>query len=228
MRKIAIVLLTLLSLTVTSAIPHASAGDSCKSLCLPVKIQRTMEVSNPEASLSGMCSIIGDVGYFQIFGIISSIETRSFWMDTRILKERLGITKIKVYINSPGGSGQDGLGLADLIVSVQKEGFEVEAYATGRIASAAVPVLAACGKRVANEGCIFMVHKAKLFKYPSQESAADLAAQSRMMEILKHRYLNILETYTKHSAAEWQRAMEKTTWFTAKEALKWGLIDEIR
>lgn len=191
-------------------------------------VQRTMSVSNPEASLSALCSTVNDTGYFQVFGSISNAETKSFWMDTRILKERLEITKLRIYINSPGGSGQDGIGLADLVSSVQAEGFEVEAYATGMVASAAIPVLATCGKRVANPGCMFMVHQAKLFKYLSQESAADLAAQARMMELLTQRYLDILEKHTKRPANEWKEAMEKTTWFSADEALQWGLIDEIR
>lgn len=237
MKRIAAMLL-LLSLLITP-FTNVSAGlvipESPKHVIIHVEkdaeddgIQRTMAISNPEASLSGICATIEDAGYFHIFGTITSTETRYFWQDTRILKERLGITKIKIYINSPGGSGQDGLGLADLIISIQKEGFEVEAYATGMVASAAVPVLAACGKRVANEGCMFMVHQAKLFKYLSQESAADLKAQSRMMEILTNRYLNVLERRTSQPGNEWLKKMEKTTWFTAKEALEWGLIDEIR
>lgn len=75
---------------------------------------------------------------------------------------------------------------------------------------------------------MFMVHQAKLFKYLSQESAADLKAQSRMMEILTDRYLDVLERRTNLLAGEWLKKMEKTTWFTAEEALEWGLIDEIR
>ena len=193
----------------------------------PENIQKTMSMDNPRASLSGICSTIGDVGYISIFGTISSTETKSFWMDTQILKHRLGITKLRLYINSPGGSGQDGVGLADLIKSAQEDGFEVEVYATGIVASAAVPVLAACSRRVANPGCMFMVHNAKLFKYVSQESAADLAAQARMMEILTKRYLDIMEENTTRTAEEWKKAMDKTTWFTAEEALEWGLIDEI-
>lgn len=237
MKKIVIMLLSLslLIIPLTNVFAGLVIPESPKHIILHFEkdaeddgIQRTMTVDNPQASLSGICSTVGSVGYFHIFGTITNTETRYFWMDTRILKERLGITKIKIYINSPGGSGQDGLGLADLIMSIQKEGFEVEAYATGMIASAAVPVLASCGKRVANEGCMFMVHQAKLFKYLSQESAADLKAQSRMMEILTDRYLDVLERRTNLLAGEWLKKMEKTTWFTAEEALEWGLIDEIR
>jgi len=190
-------------------------------------VHRSMEVDNPEANLSGICSIIDNVGYMQIYSTISVTESRSFWMDTHILKQRYGITKIRLFLNSGGGSAYDGIALADLIEGAQKDGFEIEAFASGLVASAAVPVFAACAKRTACDGCVFMVHKAKLFKYIAQEDINDLEAQKEMMRIIRLKYLGIMANHSKLTKTEWEKLLEKTTWFTAKQALEWGLVDEV-
>jgi len=191
-------------------------------------VRRSMAVDNPEATLSGITSIIDNVGYMQIYGSLSATETRSFWMDTQILKQKYGITKIKIFLNSGGGSAYAGLAMADLIMAVQKDGFEIEVFCSGLVASAAVPIYAACGKRVASDGCVFMVHKAKLFKYVAQEDINDLEAQKEMMRIIRAKYLDIMATRSKLDRDEWEKLLEKTTWFTADQALEWGLVDEIR
>lgn len=237
MRKLTLILLSVLFLTVS--LTNVYAGDipkDAKHLIIHIEepeqdknvVQRAMEVNNPEATFSGVCSIIEGVGYMQFYGGLSATDTKSFWLDVAILKERHKIMKIKLFLNSGGGSAYDGISLADLVSVAQKDGFEIDVFASGLVASAAVPIIAVCGKRIASEGCMFMVHKAKLFKYAAQESIDDLEAQKEMMGNIRSRYLSILASRSKLSKDEWETLLEKTTWFTAKQALEWGLIDEIR
>ena len=191
-------------------------------------VRHTMNVPNPETPLSGITSINGDKAIVEIFGSITDVEPRSLWKDTKILKERFGITEIDMFINSGGGSAADGLSLADVILKSRKEEFKIEAYATGKCASAAVVILAVADKRVASPGCMFMVHKAKISKTYTQEDINDLKAQQEMMALLRARYLQILADNSKLTVDQWRTLLEKTKWFTSEQAFEWGLVDEIR
>ena len=191
-------------------------------------VQRTMNVANPKTPLSGITSINGNKAIVEIFGSITDVEPRSLWKDTKILKERFGITEIDMFINSGGGSAADGLSLADVILKSRKGGFKIEAYATGKCASAAVVILAAADKRVASPGCMFMVHKAKISKVYSQEDINDLKAQQEMMALMRTRYLKILADHSKLNVDQWRTLLDETKWFTSEQAFEWGLVDEIR
>ena len=191
-------------------------------------IQRTMNVPNPNTPLSGITSINGDKAIVEIFGSITDVEPRSLWKDTKTMKKRYNITEIDMFINSHGGSATDGLSLADIILKSKKDGFKIEAYVTGKCASAAVVALAVADKRVASPGCMFMVHKAKISKAFAQEDIHDLKAQQEMMAMLRARYLGILADHSKLDVDQWEALLEKTKWFTSEQALEWGLVDEIR
>jgi len=192
------------------------------------KVSRTMDIDNPETDLSGITSINGDVALMELFSTITMVETRSFWRDTQVLDKKYNVKKIRIFMNSGGGSAMDGLALADMILEAQRDGFEIEIYATGVCASAAVTVFAACNKRTASAGCMFMVHEAKLFKLYSQETMDDLESQKEMMTLLRTRYLDILAKRSKLSVKEWSDLLATDTWFSAEQALQWGLVDEIR
>lgn len=192
------------------------------------KVSMTMNVDNPEGELSNLCHITNGVGYRNIIGGLSVIDSLFIWRDLTILKEMFGINRVVVFINSGGGGASAGLAIADIIHSFVEQGMEIEGLANGMVASAAIPVFASCSKRIALRNCTFMVHKSKLFKYFSEESMDDLAAQQEMMQLIRDQYLGILADRSALSKDEWKDKILKTSWFTARQALKWGLVDEIR
>jgi ATP-dependent Clp protease protease subunit len=190
-------------------------------------IQRSMQVKNHEGELSHFAFITDGEAHYKLFAGISMSDTTNLWQDLVVLKS-LGITKLFIYINSPGGSANDGLGLSDVIALGIKDGMDITTVAVGVVASAAVPVFASGKHRISMPNAEFMVHEAKLGKYLAWESAKDLKTQQGMMDRLRERYVGILVANSKLSEKEWKDKIECTTFFGAEEALLWGLVDEIK
>jgi ATP-dependent protease ClpP protease subunit len=130
------------------------------------------------------------------------------------LENNTKIRDVSLFINSPGGDAFSGLALADQIERARRKGFRITAYASGIIASAAVPVFA-----VANE--------AALWKWPGRETASDIRSQNELMGLLRERYIGKLTANSKLDKAKWEELEKKTTWFSAEKAMDWGLVDKI-
>jgi ATP-dependent Clp protease protease subunit len=182
---------------------------------------------NEEAVLSQVTRIIGDKAIMTIFSGLSVTDTKRFWSDIQVLKYKK-IKKIDLWLNSPGGSAFTGLALADEIQAAQDEGFTITAYASGIIASAAVPIYAVCKPRYAKPSTIFMVHESALWKWPGRETHSDIISQGKLMDLLQRTYLNILVNNSNLSFDEWRLLEAKTSWFSVEKALLIGLVDEVR
>jgi len=190
-------------------------------------IVKSMEVPNQEGRLSEMSFISNDKAFVKIFSELSVADVTRLWNDIVILEMSYKIRDINLFINSPGGDAFSGLALADQIERAQRKGFRVTAHASGIIASAAVPVLAVCKVRLAAPGTIFMVHEAALWKWPGRETASDISSQNDLMLLLRDQYIGKLVKNSKLDKNSWENLENKTTWFSADNALKWGIVDKI-
>lgn len=191
------------------------------------EVNRSMDIPYQEGYLSGMSFICGDKAFIKLFSGLTISDVTKFWNDIVVLENTTSVRHIELYINSPGGDAFSGMALADEIERAQRKGFTIVAHASGIVASAAIPVLAVCGTRIAAPGTIFMVHEAALFKFFIRETASDIIAQNQLMDLLKERYLSTLERTTTLSKDKWEEMEKKTTWFSAEKALGWGLVDKI-
>jgi ATP-dependent protease ClpP protease subunit len=72
-----------------------------------------------------------------------------------------------------------------------------------------------------------MVHEASLWKWPGRETASDIRSQNELMGLLRERYVGKLANYSKLDKEKWEELENKTTWFSAEKAKKWGLVDII-
>ena len=189
-------------------------------------VEEMLEIPYEKGELSGMSFVRDNRAYVKLFHGLSISDVTNLWNDL-IIFESMEIKDIELYINSPGGDAFSGLALADHIMRAQKRGFNITAHASGIIASAAVPVLAVCGKRQATPGTIFMVHEASLWKWPGRETASDIRAQNELMKLLKYRYIKMLTEHSDVTSGEWELMERETTWFSAEQALEWGLLDKI-
>ena len=72
-----------------------------------------------------------------------------------------------------------------------------------------------------------MVHEASLWKWPGRETASDIASQGRLMILLRDRYINYLVENSKLNKAKWEAMEKKTTWFSANQAMDYGLVDRV-
>ena len=190
-------------------------------------INKSMEIPNPEGSLSQLSFIAKNKAFIKIFSGLSISDVTRFWNDLVILENSTNIREINLFINSPGGDAFSGLALADQIERAKRRGFHITAHASGIIASAAVPVFAACDVRLAAPGTIFMIHEASLWKWPGRETASDIRSQNELMQLLRERYIGKLAAYSKLDRAKWEELENKTTWFSAEKAKDWGLVDKI-
>ena len=191
------------------------------------QINKSMEIPNPEGSLSQLSFISKNKAFVKIFSGLSVSDVSRLWNDLVFLENSTNIREVNLFINSPGGDAFSGLALADQIERAKRRGFHITAHASGIIASAAVPVFAVCDVRLAAPGTIFMVHEASLWKWPGRETASDIRSQNELMQLLRERYIGKLANYSKLDKEKWEELENKTTWFSAEKAKKWGLVDKI-
>lgn len=191
------------------------------------RVNKSMEVANPEGRLSQLSFISKDKAFVKIFSGLSVADVTRLWNDLVVLENNTEIRDVNLFINSPGGDAFSGLALADQIERARRKGFKITAHASGIIASAAVPVFAVCDVRLAAPGTIFMVHEAALWKWPGRETASDIRSQNELMHLLRDRYIGKLVDNSKLNKNKWEELEKKTTWFSANKALNWGLVDSI-
>ncbi len=191
------------------------------------RVNKSMEVPNPEGRLSQLSFVSKDKAFVKIFSGLSVADVTRLWNDIVVLENNTDIRDVNLFINSPGGDAFSGLALADQIERARRKGFKVTAHASGIIASAAVPVFAVCDVRLAAPGTIFMVHEAALWKWPGRETASDIRSQNELMHLLRDRYIGKLATNSKLDKSKWEKLENKTTWFSAEKAKDWGLVDSI-
>jgi len=192
-------------------------------------IHKSMQIPYDEPQFPLQATQIGDTVYYKLWGGIGYIDALSMWETLQVAKYRK-LTKLWVYINSPGGSAEHGMAIADILLRAQRDGMEVTTEASGVVASAAVPVLAVGekGRRMAGTGTLFMIHRGKLFKMFAEEGIEDIRSQGEWMKISEARYNGILADHSNLSIEDIENKCARITYFTAQEAKDWGIIDEIR
>jgi len=163
---------------------------------------------------------------YEFVGYVSDTDRQNLLKVLTILGE-LGQNKLRLNISSFGGSAFDGMGVADTISKFKDKGFDIIGVAYGKIASAAVPIFVTCTHRIAGPSTMFMVHEASMFKFLTVETKSDIDSQQEMMAKLEDQYIKMLVKNSNKSAQEWEDRIRKTTWFTADEALEWGIVDKL-
>jgi len=130
---------------------------------------------------------------------------------------------ISIYINSPGGSFTALTAIYDTMQFVKPE---IQTICMGQAASAAAVLLAAGtkGKRLALEHARVLIHQ------PSgggEGQSSDIEIQAR--EIMRMRELleQMIATHSGRDVALVRKDIERDKILTAREAVEYGLIDEV-
>jgi ATP-dependent Clp protease protease subunit len=130
---------------------------------------------------------------------------------------------ISIYINSPGGSFTALTAIYDTMQFVKPE---IQTICMGQAASAAAVLLAAGtkGKRLALEHARVLIHQ------PSgggEGQSSDIEIQAR--EIMRMRDLleQMIATHSGQEPEKVRRDIERDKILTAREAVEYGLIDEV-
>ncbi len=130
---------------------------------------------------------------------------------------------VQIYINSPGGSVTAGLGIYDTMQLVAPD---VATICTGLAASMGAVLLTAgaAGKRQALPHSRVMIHQ-PLGGVQGQASDIEITAR----EIIKTRQelYEIMSHHSGVSVEQFERDADRDYWMTSKEAVEYGLIDEV-
>ena len=132
---------------------------------------------------------------------------------------------IKMFINSPGGSCADGLAIYDVMNFVDAD---VSTYVMGTAASMG-SILSSSGtkgKRYALPHSKILIHQ-PMGGLPGGTQESDFAIAYEEIKKVKDVLYNILSENTGQSYERILKDADRDCWFTAKEALDYGLIDEI-
>lgn len=141
------------------------------------------------------------------FGVMGNLFQKELLTLDTMNKKR-----IKVYINSPGGTVIDGYNIFNAIL---KSKTKVDTYCVGMAASIAGVIFQAGRNRV-------MADYSKLM-YHNPYGAND----DKGMDAIKESIVTMLTSRTGKTEDEIKKIMAKTTWIGADEALENGFCDEI-
>lgn len=153
------------------------------------------------------------------------LDEIGFWGTTAagFVDQLNGITapKITVQINSPGGDVFDGVAIHTALAASKAH---VTTFITGVAASAASFIAMAGDTIRMARNATMMIHEASGLTWGNKRDHA------KQMELLGKLDGNIADMYAMQAGGtieQWMTAMEAETWYTGKEALAAGLVDEI-
>ncbi len=138
--------------------------------------------------------------------------------------DSLGSEDITIYINSPGGSVYDGLGIVDIMEYVASDIVTVN---TGLAASMGAIILCSgeVGKRKALKRSRTMIHQPIGGGYIQQ--ASDMEIEVKEINELKKELYEIISNKTGHKYSKVLRDGDRDYWMTASQAKDYGMIDRV-
>jgi len=132
---------------------------------------------------------------------------------------------IKIILNSVGGEVYSGLMIYSTIRDLVRKGIEVEIEVRGLAASMGCIILQAGSKRVTSSASRILIHEVSTWSWGEVSEMEEKSAELRKLNNLLR---DIIAKTTKQKGEEIDKLWKKTqVWFSAEEALKFGLIDSI-
>ena len=166
-------------------------------------------------------------GKINIIGAITSFDVDN-WIDVIDRAVEVGNKTITLHITSPGGEVYASYALYDHLRMVAKSGVKIEAVVNGYAASAAAAiVLQAADVRKCMPSARLLLHEVSRWAF-GPEKTSDLLDEAKELKVLTDMIVNTIAKKSKKSIKEVMKLIErKEVWFSAQEALEWGLVDEI-
>jgi ATP-dependent Clp protease, protease subunit len=159
-----------------------------------------------------------------VTGQVEDTMAASICMQLLFLEAENPKKEIAMYINSPGGVVTSGLSIYDTMQFIR---CPISTIVMGQAASmgSLLSTAGAKGMRFALPHASIMVHQ------PSggfQGQVTDILIHARNVENLRKRLNEIYVKHTGRSVKEIEDALERDNFMSAQEAVKFGLIDEVK
>ena len=131
---------------------------------------------------------------------------------------------IKLYINSPGGSVYDGLGIIDTMNYIEPD---VQTIGIGLQASMGAMLLSsgAKGKRFALPNARVMIHQPSYGSPNAKVTDQEIELKEGLY--LKKLLIDMMSKNTGQDPKKIERDMDRDNWMSADEAKAYGIIDEV-
>jgi len=133
------------------------------------------------------------------------------------------VPNLRLYVQSYGGMAHAGFSGYDHIKNMD---IQVHTYVDGVVGSAATLITLAGSRRYIHKHAFMLIHQARMEYWGSytHNELEDQAQNSKnLMEVLKKVYLK----ETKIPEKKLEEMLKHDLYFTAKECLKYGMVDEI-
>ena len=158
----------------------------------------------------------------EVVGEINRESVYSLILQLRYLQQQDSEKEIILYINSPGGSVSDGLALYDVMQAVS---CPIRTVCVGMAASMGALLFAAGDKRDMLPHAEIMVHDP--LTTGIQGSALSIEEESRRLMKIRQTTAEILAKHTGHTIDEIYEKTKQDTYFSAEEAVAFGLAERI-
>lgn len=157
----------------------------------------------------------------EVVGEITRESVYSLILQLRYLQKADPDKEITMYINSPGGSVIDGLALYDTMALSSN----IRTVCVGMAASMGALLFAAGNRREMLPHAEIMIHNPAVKCLSG--SALQIEEESRRLMQMRKTTAEILAKHTGHTIEEVYEKTKQDTYFSAEEAVKWGLADRI-
>lgn len=160
-------------------------------------------------------TITGNIDYNTAHNLITWVNNQIYSSD---------IKKLKIIISSGGGDMESAIRIYSYLKALS---IDVETIAFSQIDSAANTIYAAGSKRIATKDCRFLLHDGT---FTTGFKTTNLHKHEEILVIFKEltkKSVNILVSETGITEKEISKLMQKSTFLTAEEAKKIGLVHEI-
>jgi ATP-dependent Clp protease protease subunit len=189
------------------------------------------EESTEEEDMSSlMAAMMGAAKEPRVVGIFGDIdeERSSMVCASLITFLKSSMEPIEVFVSTNGGSADEMYAIVDTMKYLQSLDVEIHNIGIGKIMSAGVMILAAGSKgyRKAGKNTRFMLHA---LQSGTQGPFPHMKIDMKNFNDMQEKYVRVLSELTNLSYKELKKIVNKRvdTYFTAEEALKMGIIDEI-
>jgi len=163
-------------------------------------------------------------GIVFLTGTVSSEMSYSVGAQLLYWSRRDPKKELTLYINSPGGSVHDGLAIIDMCKAAPNP---IATVGWGLCASMGAMLLSCAGdkgNRLIYPSCEVMQHQPLT---GVQGQASDIAITAKQVLRMKERLYTMIAESCGQSIRKVTRDFDRDRWFTAQEALEYGMVDEI-